>query len=248
MSSGRLIGRDHAFDLRTEFLFVSGVGHLHEHLQLSEKNIRIEPDRAADVDQLVRRCAQALLRHQLFFIQLLAGAQARILDFDIHVGAQTRELDQISRKRVDLYGGAHVEHEDLPALRIDSRLQDKRGSFRDRHEVANDIGVRDRHRAALCDLLLKARHDRAVAAEDIAEAHGHKLGFRIFGGLHDLAHTAALVAAVHVKRRQLVRLAVADLAAERLNDHLAQALGRAHDVRGVHRLVGRDQNKALAAV
>ena len=108
--------------------------------------------------------------------------------------------------------------------------------------------MRDRHRAALCDLLLKARHDRAVAAEDIAEAHGHKLGFRIFGGLHDLAHTAALVAAVHVKRRQLVRLAVADLAAERLNDHLAQALGRAHDVRGVHRLVGRDQNKALAAV
>ena len=67
------------------------------------------------------------------------------------------------------------------------------------------------------------------------EAHGHKLGFRIFGGLHDLAHTAALVAAVHVKRRQLVRLAVVDLAAERLNDHLAQALGRAHDVRGTWR-------------
>lgn len=51
-----------------------------------------------------------------------------------------------------------------------------------------------------------------------------------------------------MKRQQLVRLAVVDLAAERLNDHLAQALGRAHDVRGVHRLVGRDQNKALAAV
>ena len=44
-----------------------------------------------------------------------------------------------------------------------------------RHEVARDVRMRDRHRAAARDLLAKARDHAAGAAEHVAEAHEHEL-------------------------------------------------------------------------
>ena len=88
--------------------------------------------------------------------------------------------------------------------------------LRDGHEVADDIRVRDRHRAAAADLLLEQRHHRAGRGEHVAEAH-------------------------HAEAR--VRGALL----QGLQHQLGQALGGAHDVGGIDRLVGRDQHEGLDA-
>ena len=41
-------------------------------------------------------------------------------------------------------------------------------------KIAAHLGVRDRDRPARLDLLEEARHDAAVAAEHVAEPHGHE--------------------------------------------------------------------------
>ena len=76
--------------------------------------------------------------------------------------------------------------------------------------------MRDGHRAAALDLLLKQRDDAAVAAQHVSEAHrnaGHRRG-----------------------------------PGEGLDQHLAQALGAAHDVRRVDSLVCRELDEPLHAV
>lgn len=76
--------------------------------------------------------------------------------------------------------------------------------------------MRDSHRAAALDLLLKQRDDAAVAAQHVAEAHrnaGHRRGL-----------------------------------GEGLDQHLAQTLGAAHDVRRVDSLVCRELDEPLHAV
>src|SRR3546814_8579816 len=53
---------------------------------------------------------------------------------------------------------AHVEDENLAAVGHAARLDDKLRGFRDGHEIAGDVSVGDRHRAARSDLLLEQRN------------------------------------------------------------------------------------------
>jgi hypothetical protein len=62
---------------------------------------------------------------------------------------------------------------------------------RDGHEVANDVRVRDGHRAAAGDLLLELRDHAAAAAQHVAEAHGHEAGARVLRHQVDTAISAA---------------------------------------------------------
>ena len=84
-----------------------------------------------------------------------------------------------------------------------------------RHEVAAHVGMGDGQRPAAFELAAEQRHDRAGAAQHVAEAHG------------DAAHAGA-------RRRAASPI-------QGLAVHLGQALGRAHDAGRVHRLVGRDE-------
>ena len=53
-----------------------------------------------------------------------------------------------------------------------------------RHEVARDVGVGDRDRAAARDLLAEERYDAAVRSEHVAEAHGDEAAAAVLKALH----------------------------------------------------------------
>ena len=66
-----VIGRNNpgytVLDIRTVV-----IGGAHETVQTGEELIGVEGDRAADMDQIVLRPAQAFFSHQLFLVQLLS--------------------------------------------------------------------------------------------------------------------------------------------------------------------------------
>ena len=71
---------------------------------------------------------------------------------------------------------AHVPQlgEDLAAVGHAACLDDEPRCFRDRHEVALDIGMRHGDGASVGDLLLEQRNDRSAGPEHISEAHSRK--------------------------------------------------------------------------
>ena len=75
------------------------------------------------------------------------------------------------REVVDLHRLAHVEHEHVAARRPWRRLDDELRRLGDRHEVADDLGVRDGHRARRPRSAGGTADHRARAVEHIAEAH-----------------------------------------------------------------------------
>ena len=102
------------------------------------------------------------------------------------------------------------------ALGLRGRVQHELHGLGDQHEEAAHVGVRDRDRPALLDLLEEPRDHAAVAASTLPKRTTE----------NDVPLPARL----------------------RLDDELGDALGRAHHARGVHRLVGRDQDEAIDAV
>ena len=225
------------------------VGGIHEAVQLGEEDLDVEGDGLADVDELVLGLLQAHFGHQLLLIELLARAQPGVDHLDVLIRFEAGEADEVAGQGVDLHGGSHVEDEDLAAVGVGAGEEDEAHGLGDRHEVADDIRVRDRDGAALGDLLLEQGDDGAVGAEDVAEAHGDKLGVDVLPVQRLIVPFAGgLVAQVGEELGDLIGFARLDLGIEGLDDHLAKALGGAHDVGGVHGLVRRDEDKTLTAV
>ena len=224
------------------------IGRLHQLVELAQENIDIERDRTSNVDEIVLRFLEAFLGHELFLIQLLARAQAGVLDLDIAVRRVSGQADQVSGQRVDLDRLTHVEHEDLAAVCVSARLKHQADRLRDRHKIADDIGMGDRYRAALRDLLLEERDDRTVAAQHVAKAHRDEFGLRAAQRMKLALLVDHLLRPVGEQLRNLGGLALLDLVVKGLNDHLAQALGRAHDIGRIDRFIRADQHEALAAV
>ena len=94
----------------------------------------------------------------------------------------------MSRARSTMRTGSPMSSTRIsPPLALQPRLQQELRRLRQRHEVARDVGVRDRHRAAARDLLAEARDHAAGAAEHVAEAHEHELRAAVLQALaHDL--------------------------------------------------------------
>ena len=95
--------------------------------------------------------------------------------------------------------------------------------FGDEHKEADDVGVRHREWASLCQLFAEEGNHRAVGAEHVAKAGGDKLRH----ALH-LSFLDSLVQALHVD--------------------FADTLGAAHDVGGIHRFVGGNHHELLHLV
>ena len=72
--SFRLIGGHHILHQQADIGLIVGVADLHEVFQQPQEMRHVERDGVADVDQMIGRGAQALLGHQLFLVQLFAGA------------------------------------------------------------------------------------------------------------------------------------------------------------------------------
>lgn len=244
----RVIGYHDALDEGADLRFPALIRGFHEHLKLLKEGIRIKGDRVAYMYQMIRGHSHALLGHEFFLIELFAGAQSRILDLDIDVGAEARESYQVPGEGIYFYGRAHIQNENLAALCVGSCLQDERGGFGYCHKVSDDIGVGDGDGAAFGDLLFKARDDRAVTAEHVTEADCYKLGPGVLRLFCDRAHTYVLVVAMDVQRQKLAGFTVADLTVEGLYYHFAEAFGGAHDICGVDCLIGGDQDEAFTAV
>ena len=184
----RMVG---GHDLGHQLLHVGGlhpVGGIQPGELLLEERV-VHLDGLADVDELVGGLLEALLLHEQLLVELLAGAQAGVLDGDVHVGLVAGQADQVPGHVVDLDRLAHVQHEDLTALGVVARLEHQADGFGDGHEVADDPGVRDGDGAAGLDLLLEQGDDGAVGAQDVAEADGHEL--RLALPVHHLHHHLA---------------------------------------------------------
>lgn len=107
---------------------------------------------------------------------LFARPETGVDDLDIDVRFQSGQTDQVAGQVDDLDRLAHVEHEDLAAPGQGASLDDQAGRFGDRHEIARDLRVGDRHLALLLDLLPEKRDHRAARTKDIAKAHGREGG------------------------------------------------------------------------
>ena len=243
-----MVCADDRTDAVADGLFPVCVGGFHEALELTQELVVVEGDGLADVDEFVIRLGEALLGHELLFIELLARAEAGILDFDVHIRLQTGETDHVAGQGVDLHRGSHVEDEYLAPVGVGTGQHHKAHRFGDGHEVADDIRVGDRDWAAFFNLLLENRNDRAVGAQDVPEADGDELGLHIAENLARTVPVGVLFTDVGKELREIGGTALLDLRVEGLDHHLTDALACAHDVRGVHGLVRADQDKALTAV
>ena len=153
------------------------------------------------MDQLIRCIRHALFVHQELLVELLARAETHVLDLDVYIRGQSGESDQVPGHVVDLHRLAHVEDEDLAALRVVRRLEHQGDGLRDGHEVADDPLVGDGHRTALRDLLLEERDDRAVGAEDVTEADRDEVGLRVLPVHHLDDHLTDPLRGTHHVRR-----------------------------------------------
>lgn len=113
----------------------------------------------------------------------------------------------------------HLGDEDLAAAGEQAGVDDQAGGLGDAHDEAGHLGIGEGDRAALADLLAEDRDDRAARAQHVAEA----------GGGVDGVTAAALVVVGGGHQA------------------LTHELGGAHDVGGVHGLVGAGEDDALDA-
>ena len=157
-----MVCANHVGDSLTDEVFAVIIGHFHKALEVEEEVIHIEWDGFADMDAVIGGFLKALFGHEFFFIELFAGAKACILDFNIHVGLEAGEADEVTGQGIDFNGRAHIKDKDLAAFGIGASLEDERNGLRDCHEVADDVRVRHGDRAALGNLLFEEGHDRAV--------------------------------------------------------------------------------------
>lgn len=194
----------------TDIFLVAVSGH-HQLVELAEEFVGVEGDRFSDIDELILRLLQAFFRHEGFFVELLAGAQAGIFDPDVDVRAQTGQADEVPGEGVDLHGTAHVKDEDLAAMGVGAGGHDQADGFFDGHEEAYDVGVGHGHGASGLDLAFEDRDHGAVRAEHIAEADGDKFCMNVPEYVPGSILVRSLHADVREHLRDLIRLAFLDL-------------------------------------
>ena len=157
-------------------------------LEFRQERVERLPDRPDGVgshphDRLVAGPFGRLVVVEECFVQALAGSQARVHDRD-PLRVQPGKTDQVPGQVHDLDRLAHVQDVDVAAHGRGPGLQDERDGFRDRHEVAGGVGMRDGQGEPVCDLALEERDDAAARAQDVAEPHGHVRSARSAGAGH----------------------------------------------------------------
>src|SRR5919109_193721 len=133
---------------------------------------RVERLALGEHDLLGGRRLLELVGVEEVLVKLLAGTPPDLLDRDVDVRPQTRQLDHVAGELLDRHGLAHLEHEHLAAPAQRPGADDELDGLGDGHEVARHPAVGERHGAAHRDLAAEDRDDGARGAEDVAEAHG----------------------------------------------------------------------------
>jgi len=240
-----VVGADHALHVVADVVLVFIRG-FHEAADAGQEGILVEGDGLSNEDQVIVGLPEALFCHELLFVELFTGAEARVFYLNVYIRLEAAELNQVPRERVDLHRRSHVEDENFAALCIGAGEEHEAHGLRDGHEVADDVRRGDGHRTALRDLPLKNRNDGAIGTEDIAETYRDELSVSI--GEHGGCDVAAFDAIVGEELGDLGGAAGFYFLVEGLDDHLAEALRGAHDVCRVHGLVGRNEHETVAAM
>ena len=120
----------------------------------------------------MERGLRVLLVAQHFLVELLAFAQAGVLNLDVRHSAQ---LNHARGQVGDTHGLAHVEHEYLAAIAFRASFKYQFAGLGNEHEETDDVGMGDGDGASLLNLFLEQGNHRAVGAEHIAEAGCNKL-------------------------------------------------------------------------
>src|SRR5262245_36474516 len=142
-------------------------------IEHERQQIRLRRPGSRDAQLGMRGGQRALVVRQHLLIQFLAAAQPREHDANVAF-REAGQSNHLARQIDDAHRLSHVEHENLPSGSHGSGLQHELGRFGDRHEVTRDLGMRNRHRATLRDLLAELRDYTSRAAQHVAEAHDHE--------------------------------------------------------------------------
>ena len=166
--------------------------------------------RLGDENLFLARRGVGFLVTQKLLVELFARTQAGVDNFHRGLQGIGIQLNHPLRQFADFDGLAHVQHKQLAAAGNRRGLQHKARRLRDGHEVADDVRVRQRNRAARANLPLEQRHDAAVRPQHIAEAdsgelrraalllHGFDDDFRhALRGAHDVGGIDRLVGGDH---------------------------------------------------
>src|SRR5215831_858703 len=136
-----------------------------------------------------------------FLDQLLSGTQTGEMNVDVLIWHLAGEANHVLREIDDPDRLAHIENKNLRALAAGRCLENERHGFGDGHEIAACLWVGDFDGSARGNLRLEDRNHAAVAAEHVAETHGHASradAVRAAGGDDSFAH--ALGRAHHTDR------------------------------------------------
>src|SRR5882672_5659221 len=121
-----------------------------------------------------------IVADQQFLVELLRRTQTGIGDLDIPLRMllvayrQPHEIDHAPSQVPNPDRFAHVEHEDIAALRHRPRLNHELRGLRDGHEIADYFRMRHGYRATGFDLLIEQRYNRTGRCQYIAESHHAK--------------------------------------------------------------------------
>src|SRR5262249_32595206 len=111
-----------------------------------------------------------------FFENFLSRAQSDVPDFDILIGHEPTQSNQVPCKISNANRLTHIENENLGTLAYGGGMQDKLDGLLDGHEVASRLWMGHSDGPASCNLELENRDDTAIASQHISEPHRNKLG------------------------------------------------------------------------
>ena len=109
-----------------------------------------------------------LLVVEQFLIELLAWAQANLLNLDIDVRTQARQRNHACGEVVDAHRLPHVEDIDLTAMPHATSLEHERACLGDGHEVTDDVAVSDGDRTSIFYLLAEQRNVCASGTGEVS--------------------------------------------------------------------------------
>ena len=106
-----------------------------------------------------------------FFVELFPRSEAHHFD-RLAIRISTRQPHQIPRQVDDPNRFSHVEHEEIRATAEGRRVEDQPGGLGNCHEEPGHVGVCDRERLPVLELLTEDRDDAARRPQHVSEANG----------------------------------------------------------------------------
>src|SRR6266566_7936569 len=104
-------------------------------------------------------------------MKLLSRPYACVHDGNVNFGAQSAQANHLPGQVVDPNSLAHLEHENVAALRKGSSLDDQARSLRNVHEVAGHVWMRYSDRSTKLNLSRKGWHNTASTTQYIAKPY-----------------------------------------------------------------------------